>query len=76
MLWRLRDGARSGPDGKPPEIVAEAAVAHSDRLPTGALIVAAGAAEDPAYHPEKLWVDGIAYADHRYELRQRSEFPG
>jgi hypothetical protein len=24
----------------------------------------------------KLWVDDLAYAERRYELRQRGEFPG
>jgi hypothetical protein len=24
----------------------------------------------------KLWVDDLAYAERRYELRQRGEYPG
>jgi hypothetical protein len=24
----------------------------------------------------KLWVDDLAYAERRYELRQRGQFPG
>ena len=66
-----------GADGRPRTMVTEATIAYSDR---------------PGFHvarwlspilrpgirrtARKLWIDDLAYAERRYELRQRGEFPG
>ncbi|CAA9390176.1 MAG: CrtV-methyltransferase-like protein [uncultured Propionibacteriaceae bacterium] len=63
--------------GRPLTMVIEATIAHSDR--TG-FAVARWLA--PLLRPSirrtarRLWVDDLAYAERRYELRARGEFPG
>jgi hypothetical protein len=58
-------------------MVTEATIAHSDRL---GFQVARWLS--PVLRPgirrtaQKLWADDLAYAERRYELRQRGEFPG
>ena len=58
-------------------IVVKATIAYSDR--TGFQVAHW---LSPLVHPgirrtaRKLWVDNLAYAERRYELRQRGEFPG
>jgi len=66
-----------GPDGRPRTMVTEATIAYSDRP---GFQVARWLS--PVLRPgirrtaRKLWVDDLAYAERRYELRQRGEFPG
>jgi nitrite reductase/ring-hydroxylating ferredoxin subunit len=66
-----------GPDGWPRTMVTEATIAYSDRP---GFQVAHWLS--PLLRPgirrtaRKLWVDDLAYAERRYELRQRGEFPG
>jgi hypothetical protein len=66
-----------GPDGRPRTMVTEATIAYSDRP---GFQVARWLS--PLLRPgirrtaRKLWVDDLAYAERRYELRQRGEFPG
>jgi Domain of unknown function (DUF5914) len=66
-----------GPDGRPRTMVTEATIAYSDRA---GFQVARWLS--PLLRPgirrtaRKLWVDDLAYAERRYELRQRGEFPG
>ena len=63
--------------GRPITIITEATIAHSDRV---GFKVAAWLA--PAIRPamkrtaRRLWVDDLVYAERRYRLRQRGEFPG
>jgi hypothetical protein len=45
------------------------------RLPGRALVVAL-VWPGIRHTARKLWVDDLAYAERRYELRQRGEFPG
>ncbi len=64
-------------EGRPLTMVTEATIAYSDR--TG-FSVARWLA--PVLKPairrtaRQLWVDDLAYAERRYDLRQRGEFPG
>ena len=64
-------------DGRPLTMVTEATIAYSDRP---GFTVARWLA--PLLKPgirrtaRKLWVDDLAYAERRYELRRRDEFPG
>ena len=44
------------------------------RFPGRALVVATGTAG--IRQTARGWVDDLAYAERRYELRQRGEFPG
>jgi nitrite reductase/ring-hydroxylating ferredoxin subunit len=66
-----------GPDESPRTMVTEATIAYSDRP---GFQVARWLT--PLLRPgirrtaRKLWVDDLAYAERRYELRQRGEFPG
>jgi nitrite reductase/ring-hydroxylating ferredoxin subunit len=66
-----------GPDGQPRTMVTEATIAYSDRP---GFQVARWLS--PLVRPgirrtaRKLWLDDLAYAERRYELRQRGEFPG
>jgi nitrite reductase/ring-hydroxylating ferredoxin subunit len=66
-----------GPDDRPRTMVTEATIAYSDR--TGFQVARW---LSPLVRPgirhtaRKLWVDDLAYAERRYELRQRGEFPG
>jgi hypothetical protein len=66
-----------GADGRPRTMVTEATIAYSDRR---GFLVARWLS--PLLRPgirrtaRKLWVDDLAYAERRYELRQRGEFPG
>src|SRR5689334_6351195 len=63
--------------GRPLTIMTEATIAYSDR--TG---FAAARWLSPLLRPSirrtarKLWVDDLAYAERRYDLRARGEFPG
>jgi hypothetical protein len=63
--------------GRPLTMVTEATIAYSDRP---GFSVARWTA--PLLQPgikrmaRKLWVDDLAYAERRYELRRRGEFPG
>jgi nitrite reductase/ring-hydroxylating ferredoxin subunit len=66
-----------GDDDRPRTMVTEATIAYSDR---SGFQVARWLS--PLVRPgirrtaRKLWVDDLAYAERRYELRQRGEFPG
>jgi len=66
-----------GSDGRPRTMVTEATIAYSDR--PGFQVVRW---LSPLLRPgirrtaRKLWVDDLAYAERRYQLRQRGEFPG
>jgi len=66
-----------GADGRSRTMVTEATIAYSDR--PGFQIARW---LSPLVRPgirrtaRKLWVDDLAYAERRYELRQRGEFPG
>ena len=63
--------------GRPLTMVTEATIAYSDRK---GFAVARWMA--PLLRPgikrvaRRLWVDDLAYAERRYELRRRGEFPG
>ena len=64
-------------EGRPLTMVTEATIAYSDRRG-----FAVARWMSPLLKPgirrtaRKLWVDDLAYAERRYELRQRGEFPG
>lgn len=64
-------------EGRPLTMITEATIAYSERP---GFQVARWMA--PVLRPgirrtaRKLWVDDLAYAQRRYELRQRGEFPG
>jgi nitrite reductase/ring-hydroxylating ferredoxin subunit len=66
-----------GPDGKPRTMVTEATIAHSPRTGFGIARQLA-----PLLRPaikrtaRRLWVDDLIYAERRYELRARGEYPG
>jgi len=66
-----------GNEGRPLTMVTEATIAYSDRP---GFSIARWMA--PVLKPgirrtaRMLWVDDLAYAERRYELRQRGEFPG
>ena len=58
-------------------MVTEATIAYSDRpgfagRPLARPVLRPGDRRDG----RKLWVDDLAYAERRYELRMRGEFPG
>jgi nitrite reductase/ring-hydroxylating ferredoxin subunit len=63
--------------GRPVTMITEATIAYSDR--SGFLLARWMA---PLLRPSmkktarRLWVDDLAYAERRYELRMRGEFPG
>lgn len=66
-----------GPDGRPRTAVIEATVAYSPRPGFAASVkVAAVARPLMRMAASRLWVDDLAYAERRYELRARGEFPG
>ena len=90
IVMRIVDGEGSGSvvethatplgvdaEGRPLTMVTEATIAYSDRL---GFAVARWMA--PMLRPgirrtaRKLWIDDLAYAERRYDLRQRGEFPG
>ena len=58
-------------------MVTEATIAYSDR-PGFAVARWMSPLLKPAIKQmaRKLWVDDLAYAERRYDLRQRGEFPG
>ena len=64
-------------EGRPLTMVTEATIAYSERPGFRAATWLS-----PLLRPaiartaKKLWVDDLAYAERRYELRQRGEFPG
>jgi len=67
----------TGPDGKPRTMVTEATIAYSPRTGFGVARQLA-----PLLRPairrtaRRLWVDDLIYAERRYALRERGEFPG
>ena len=66
-----------GPDGHPRTMVTEATIAHSDRAGFQVARWLSPLVRPGIRHTaRKLWVDDLAYAERRYELRQRGEFPG
>jgi len=90
IVMRIVDGEGSGSvvethatplgvdaEGRPLTMVTEATIAYSDR--TGFAVARWMA---PMLRPgirrtaRKLWIDDLAYAERRYELRRRGEFPG
>jgi len=64
-------------EGRPLTMITEATIAYSDR-PGFQLARWMSPLLRPgiARTAKKLWVDDLAYAERRYELRQRGEFPG
>jgi nitrite reductase/ring-hydroxylating ferredoxin subunit len=64
-------------EGRPLTMVTEATIAYSDR-PGFAVARWMSPLLKPGIRrtARKLWVDDLAYAERRYELRQRGEFPG
>ena len=64
-------------EGRPLTMVTEATIAYSDR-PGFQAARWLGPIMKPGIRrtARKLWVDDLAYAERRYELRQRGEFPG
>ncbi len=66
-----------GADGKPRTMVTEATIAHSERPGFKAARWMA-----PLLRPgmrktaRRLWVDDLLYAERRYALRERGEYPG
>jgi len=68
---------RAGSDGQPRTAVIEATIAHSDRPGFAATARAAGAVRPlMRMAARRLWADDLAYAERRYALRARGEFPG
>jgi hypothetical protein len=66
-----------GPDGRPRTMVTEATIAYSDRPGFQVARWLSPLLRPGIRHTaRKLWVDDLAYAERRYELRQRGEFPG
>ena len=66
-----------GPDGRPRTMVTEATIAYSDRPGFQVARWLSPLVRPGIRHTaRKLWVDDLAYAERRYELRQRGEFPG
>jgi len=63
--------------GRPLTMVTEATIAYSDR-PGFAVARWMSPLLKPGikHMARKLWVDDLAYAERRYELRSRGEFPG
>ena len=64
-------------DGRPLMMMTEATIAYSDR-PGFQLARWMAPILKPSIRrtARKLWVDDLAYAERRYELRRRGEFPG
>ena len=66
-----------GSDGRPRTMVTEATIAYSDRPGFQVARWLSPLVRPGIRHTaRKLWVDDLAYAERRYELRQRGEFPG
>lgn len=64
-------------DGRPLSVVTEATIAHSDRPGfTGARVLAALVRPAVARTARRLWVDDLAYAERRQQLRARGETYG
>jgi nitrite reductase/ring-hydroxylating ferredoxin subunit len=63
--------------GRPVTMMTEATIAFSDR-PGFAVARALAPVLQPSIRrtARKLWVDDLAYAERRYDLRSRGEFPG
>jgi nitrite reductase/ring-hydroxylating ferredoxin subunit len=63
--------------GDPVTMITEATIAYSER-PGFQVARWMGALVKPAMKrtARKLWVDDLAYAERRYELRMRGEYPG
>jgi nitrite reductase/ring-hydroxylating ferredoxin subunit len=63
--------------GEPLTMITEATIAYSDR-PGFQVARRLGPLLRPAMKrtARRLWVDDLAYAERRYELRMRGEFPG
>jgi hypothetical protein len=64
-------------EGRPLTMVTEATIAYSER-PGFAVARWLGPALRPSIRrpAKRLWVDDLAYAERRYALRARGEFPG
>ena len=64
-------------EGRPLTMVTEATIAYSDR-PGFSIARWMSPLLKPGIRrtARKLWVDDLAYAERRYELRKRGEFPG
>jgi hypothetical protein len=90
IVMRIVDGEGSGSvvethatplgvdaEGRPLTMVTEATIAYSDR-PAFPLARWMAPVIKPGMRrtARKLWIDDLAYAERRYELRQRGEFPG
>lgn len=66
----------SGVD-EPVTIMTEVTVAHSERTGFGAARKMGPLLRPAMRHvARRLWVDDLSYAERRYELRRRGEFPG
>jgi Domain of unknown function (DUF5914) len=66
-----------GGDGLPRTMVTEATIAYSDRPGFQVARWLSPLLRPGIRHTaRKLWVDDLAYAERRYELRRRGEFPG
>jgi hypothetical protein len=66
-----------GPDGRPRTMVTEAAIAYSGRPGFQVARWLSRLLRPGIRHTaRKLWVADLAYAERRYKLRQRGEFPG
>jgi nitrite reductase/ring-hydroxylating ferredoxin subunit len=66
-----------GRDGRPRTMVTEATIAYSDRPGFQVARWLSPLVRPGIRHTaRKLWIDDLAYAERRYELRQRGEFPG
>jgi hypothetical protein len=64
-------------DPQPETVMTELTVAYSDRPGFVAARRLAGALRPAMRHvARRLWVDDLTYAERRYELRRRGEFPG
>jgi hypothetical protein len=66
-----------GADGRPRTMVTEATIAYSERPGFRVARWLSPLVRPGIRHTaRKLWIDDLAYAERRYELRQRGEFPG
>jgi hypothetical protein len=58
-------------------MVTEATIAYSDRTGFQVARWLSHLVRPGIWHTaRRLWVDDLAYAERRYELRKRGEFPG
>lgn len=64
-------------DPQPETVMTEVTMAYSDRAGFGTARRLAGLLQPAMRHvARRLWVDDLAYAERRYTLRRRGEFPG